>query len=187
MIYLYMHMYTHTHTYTHTYTNTNTHTYTHAHTHYCLYVTIIQYILYISRRTLYHFHITYSYIYIYICAKYFNFLCIWLRKCDFLTEKLGFKFNPANPDLDPKWFIPDPNPDPEPAKSSGSDRIQIRIHNTANKSIYCSRITLHCLPSKVRLSLQSSIMIPHRSGVRPRWFWINNVSFSNSFIYSTVI
>ncbi len=29
------------------------------------------------------------YLYIYICAKYSDFLCIWLRKCDFLTEKLG--------------------------------------------------------------------------------------------------
>ncbi len=25
----------------------------------------------------------------YMCAKYSDFLCIWLRKCDFLTEKLG--------------------------------------------------------------------------------------------------
>ncbi len=24
-----------------------------------------------------------------MCAKYSDFLCIWLRKCDFLTEKLG--------------------------------------------------------------------------------------------------
>jgi hypothetical protein len=30
-----------------------------------------------------------SYIYIYMCAKYSDYLCIWLRKCDFLTEKLG--------------------------------------------------------------------------------------------------
>ncbi len=29
------------------------------------------------------------YLYIYMCAKYSDFLCIWLRKCDFLTEKLG--------------------------------------------------------------------------------------------------
>jgi hypothetical protein len=29
------------------------------------------------------------YLYIYVCAKYSDFLCIWLRKCDFLTEKLG--------------------------------------------------------------------------------------------------
>ncbi len=56
------------------------------------------------------------------------FCAIWLRKCDFLTEKLGIKFipDPDWPDPDPKWFIPDPTPDP--AKSSGSDRI--RIHNT---------------------------------------------------------
>jgi hypothetical protein len=24
-----------------------------------------------------------------MCAEYSDFLCIWLRKCDFLTEKLG--------------------------------------------------------------------------------------------------
>ncbi len=24
-----------------------------------------------------------------MCAKYSDFLCIWLRKCDFLKEKLG--------------------------------------------------------------------------------------------------
>ncbi len=74
-------------------------------------------------------------IYIYIiCAKYSDFLCIWLRKCDFLTEKLGIKLipNPDWPDTDPKWFIPDPNPDL--AKSSGSDRIRIRIHNTVFRS-----------------------------------------------------
>ncbi len=45
-----------------------------------------------------------SYIYIHIiCAKYSDFLCIWLRKCDFLTEKLGYKFIP-----DPDWPDPDP-------------------------------------------------------------------------------
>ncbi len=43
-------------------------------------------------------------IFIYIiCAKYSDFLCIWLRKCDFLTEKLGIKFIP-----DPDWPDPDP-------------------------------------------------------------------------------
>jgi hypothetical protein len=64
-----------------------------------------------------------------MCAKYSDFLCIWLRKCDFLTEKLGIKFIPDLdwPDPDPKWYIPDP----DPAKSSGSDRI--RIHNTAGR------------------------------------------------------
>jgi hypothetical protein len=46
-----------------------------------------------------------------------------LKKCDFLTQKLGIKKDP-----DPKLFIPDP--DPDPSKSSGSDRIRIRIHNT---------------------------------------------------------
>ena len=56
-----------------------------------------------------------------MCAKYSDFLCIWLRKCDFLTGKVRYW-----PDPDPKLFIPDP----DPAKSSGSDRI--RIHNTAS-------------------------------------------------------
>ena len=47
-----------------------------------------------------------------MCAKYSDFLCIWLRKCDFLTGKVRYW-----PDPDPKLFIPDP--DPDPAKSSG--------------------------------------------------------------------
>ncbi len=67
------------------------------------------------------------YVYIYVCIYiYINtyFMCtyiyvlnfpifcaIWLKKCDFLTEKLGIK-----PDPDPKLFIPDP----DPSKSSGS-------------------------------------------------------------------
>ena len=58
-----------------------------------------------------------------MCAKYSDFLCIWLRKYDFLTGKVRYWSDP-----DPKLFIPDP--DPDPAKSSGSDRIRIRIHNT---------------------------------------------------------
>ncbi len=59
-----------------------------------------------------------------MCAKYSDFLCIWLRKCDFLTGKVRFW-----PDSDPKLFIPDP----DPANSSGSDRIRIRIHNTGGR------------------------------------------------------
>ncbi len=51
-----------------------------------------------------------------MCAKYSDFLCIWLRKCDFLTGKVGYW-----PDPDPKLFIPDP--DPDPAKSSGSTTL----------------------------------------------------------------
>ncbi len=51
------------------------------------------------------------------------FCAIWLKKCDFLKQKLGIKKDP-----DPKLFIPDP----DPSKISGSDRIRIRIHNTAN-------------------------------------------------------
>ncbi len=62
-----------------------------------------------------------------MCAKYSDFLCIWLRKYDFLTGKVRYWSDP-----DPKLFIPDPDPDPDPAKSSGSDRIRIRIHNTGH-------------------------------------------------------
>ncbi len=65
-------------------------------------------------------------------------MCIWLRKCYFLTEKLGIKFipdldwpGPDWPDPDPKWFIPDP------AKRSGSDRI--RIHNTGKNAVGTKR------------------------------------------------
>ncbi len=67
-----------------------------------------------------------------MCAKYSDFLCIWLRKCDFLNfnRKVGYRSDP-----DPKRFIPDP----DPAKSSGSDRIRIqiriRIHNTDSTRI----------------------------------------------------
>ncbi len=59
------------------------------------------------------------YVYIYVCiynSMYTYFMCtyiyvlnipifcaIWLRKCDFLTEKLGIKFIP-----DPDWPDPDP-------------------------------------------------------------------------------
>jgi hypothetical protein len=80
------------------------------------------------------------FVYIYVCIYiYINayFMCkckyvlnfpifcaIWLKKCDFLTEKLGIKEDP-----DPKLFIPDP----DPSKSSGSDRI--RIHNTVFNTV----------------------------------------------------
>ncbi len=72
------------------------------------------------------------YVYIYVCIYiYINtyFMCtniyvqnfpifcaICLKKCDFLTEKLGIK-----PDLDPKLFIPDP----DPSKSSGSGSFKM--------------------------------------------------------------
>ncbi len=63
----------------------------------------------------------------YIYVLNFPIFCaIWLKKCDFLTQKLGIK-----KDLDPKLFIPDP----DPSKSSGSDRIRIRIHNTAFSTV----------------------------------------------------
>ncbi len=68
-----------------------------------------------------------------MCAKYSDFLCIWLRKCDFLTGKARYW-----PDPDPKLFIPDP--DPDPAKSPGSDRI--RIHNTAQRNIFYSPVCI---------------------------------------------
>ncbi len=60
-----------------------------------------------------------------MCAKYSDFLCIWLRKCDFLTGKVRYW-----PDPDPKLFIPDP----DPAKRSGSTTLHfgvdpdLRIH-----------------------------------------------------------
>jgi hypothetical protein len=41
-----------------------------------------------------------------------------LKKCGFLTEKLGIK-----PDPDPKLFIPDP--DPDPSKGSGSTTLVV--------------------------------------------------------------
>ena len=73
----------------------------------------------------------YIYINTYIMCTYIYvlnfpiFCAIWLKKCDFLTQKLGIKKDP-----DPKLFIPDP----DPSKSSGSGRIRIRIHNTAAKA-----------------------------------------------------
>ena len=45
----------------------------------------------------------------YIYVLNFPIFCaIWLKKCDFLTQKLGIKKDP-----DPKLFIPDPDPDPQ--------------------------------------------------------------------------
>ncbi len=46
------------------------------------------------------------------------FCAIWLKKCDFLTEKLGIK-----PDPDPKLFIPDQDPDPSKSSGSGSTTL----------------------------------------------------------------
>ncbi len=51
----------------------------------------------------------YTYMYTYFMCTYIYvlnipiFCAIWLRKCDFLTEKLGIKFIP-----DPDWPDPDP-------------------------------------------------------------------------------
>ena len=57
-------------------------------------------------------------VYVYVCMctyiyvlNFPIFCAIWLKKCDFLTQKLGIKKDP-----DPKLFIPDPDPDPDPAK-----------------------------------------------------------------------
>ncbi len=36
-----------------------------------------------------------------MCAKYSDFLCIWLRKCDFLSGKVRYW-----PDPDPQHWIP---------------------------------------------------------------------------------
>jgi hypothetical protein len=52
--------------------------------------------------------------YIYV-LKFPIFCAIWLKKCDFLTQKLGIKKDP-----DPKLFIPDPDPDPSKSAGSGS-------------------------------------------------------------------
>ncbi len=46
------------------------------------------------------------------------FCAIWLKKCDFLTQKLGIKKDP-----DPKLFIPDPDPDPSKSSGSGSTTL----------------------------------------------------------------
>ena len=57
------------------------------------------------------------YLYTYMCAKYSDFLCIWLRKCDFLTEKLGIGRIRIRNDLFRIRIlqkVPDPDPDPDP-------------------------------------------------------------------------
>ena len=64
------------------------------------------------------------YLYIYMCAKYSDFLCIWLRKCDFLTEKLGIGRIRIRNDL---FRIR--------IRILQKVRIRIRIHNTAYTSV----------------------------------------------------
>ena len=102
-----------------------------------------------------------SYIYIYcMCAKYSDFLCIWLRKYDFLTGKFRYWSDP-----DPKLFIPDP--DPNPAKSSGSDRIRIRIHNTdynclarlISKYVWLSMQNSPCKKPVLRIRIRNSNLV----------------------------
>ncbi len=56
-----------------------------------------------------------------MCAKYSDFLCIWLRKCDFLTGKVRYW-----PDPDLKLFIPDP--DPAKSSGSGSTTLEKSVH-----------------------------------------------------------
>ncbi len=62
----------------------------------CLYVYVYVYVcMCVCVHICVHLHryiqilYVFIYLYIYVCAKYSDFLCIWLRKCDFLTEKLG--------------------------------------------------------------------------------------------------
>ena len=82
-----------------------------------------------------------SYIYIYcMCAKYSDFLCIWLRKYDFLTGKVRYWSDP-----DPKLFIPDPDPDPAKSSGSGSTTLLYTPYHlknwqpVANKLYQCGR------------------------------------------------
>ena len=77
----------------------------------CVYVYIYVYI-YIYINT--YFMCTYIYV-----LKFPIFCAIWLKKCDFLTQKLGIKKDP-----DPKLFIPDPDPDPSKSSGSGSTTLQ---------------------------------------------------------------
>ncbi len=116
------------------------HTYIYIHTHMyicvCVYVYCVVYVYvcmctYMCAFTHICMHILCVNTYIYV-LNIPIFCAVWLRKCDFLTEKLGIKFIPDPDYPDPKWFIPDPTPDP--AKSSGSDRI--RIHNTDHRCCF---------------------------------------------------
>ena len=69
----------------------------------------------------------YIYINTYIMCTYiyvlnFPIFCgIWLKKCDFLTQKLGIKKDP-----DPKLFIPDPDPSKSSGSGSGSTTLDPR-------------------------------------------------------------
>jgi hypothetical protein len=74
-------------------------------------------------------------VYICVCAKYSDFLCIWLRKCGLFNREVRYQIHSgsgfagsgfAGSGSEMIYSPPDLNPDP--AKSSGSDRI--RIHNT---------------------------------------------------------
>ncbi len=131
-IFVCVYVYVYVYVYMCTYMCAFTYIYTHIYIHICIYVCMC---MCVCVHKCVHLHLYIFYVYIYICAKYPIpiFCAIWLRKCDFLTEKLGIKFipDPDWPDPDPKWFISDPTPDP--AKISGSDRI--RIHNTAGTEI----------------------------------------------------
>ncbi len=136
-VYVYVYVYMCTYMCAFTYINTHTHTYI------CVYV--YEYVCMGTYVCIYIYINTYfmsTYIYV---LNFPIFCAIWLKKCDFLTEKLGIK-----PDPDPKLFIPDP----DPSKSSGSDWI--RIHNTAviSLSLLSSPSVLlssHCLSCRIKL------------------------------------
>jgi hypothetical protein len=72
--------------------------------------------------------------YIYV-LKFPIFCAIWLKKCDFLTQKLGIKKDP-----DPKLFIPDP--DPDPSKSSGSGSGSTTPHSVVLRHKKNHRVTV---------------------------------------------
>ncbi len=72
----------------------------------CVCVCVVYVYVYVFMCT---FMCAFTYIYAYFMCTYLYvlnipiFCAIWLRKCDFLTEKLGIKFIP-----DPEWPDPDP-------------------------------------------------------------------------------
>jgi hypothetical protein len=78
------------------------------------------------------------------------FCAIWLRKCDFLTEKLGIKFipDPDWPDPDPKLFIPDPTPDPAKSSGSGSTTLFLSQQGKVMKVNSSSSKNGHMTPDK---------------------------------------
>ena len=80
-----------------------------------------------------------------MCAKYSDFVCIWLRKCDFLSGKVRYWSDP-----DPKLFIPDP--DPDPAKSSGSGSGSGSCNTAYEQHLFGLKNACVKLPNKIYLS-----------------------------------